>query len=126
MNCGASLSEYFRTFALSSFLFLLLSVFLRQTTCDEVYAAGPRNVTLFQTLDASFILLWLNWWVVALEFGAIPRTWNIYIACFGEETAELVKLFHAPGCSREYNVEDVNYKDQIYFAKWLAITDAYK
>lgn len=97
-------------------------------TSQSIPSSSPsaRKVTLFQTLDASFIVLWLNWWVIALEFDAVPSDWDIHIACFGENTADLVRMFHAPGCSAVYNEQAVNYRRQIFFAKWLAITDAYK
>ena len=86
--------------------------------------SSNRRVTLFQAIDSSFFIIWLNWWMIALEFKAVPHEWDLHIACFGTETAEKVKLFHAPGCTKVY--DNQLHVKQIYLAKWTAVVDAYR
>ena len=94
--------------------------------CWRATRAVPRKeeVVLFQAVDDSFLSLWINWWAIALKSKAIPRHWGIHIACFGDDTPAIVERFYKRGCAQK--ISGKMYVKQIYLAKWLAITNAFK
>ena len=89
------------------------------------YASALREeVVIFQAVDDSFLTLWVNWWAIALKSRAIPPHWGIHIACFGDNTPAIIEQFYKRGCAQK--VSGKMYLRQIYLAKWLAITNAFK
>lgn len=83
-----------------------------------------RSVVIFQAVDISFFPLWVNWWVLAHKFNAIPIGWTLHLACFGgDQLDKQVRQYHIPGCTQI--IPSSLYLKRIYFAKWTAITHCF-
>jgi len=85
-----------------------------------------QGIVLFQLVDSSHFLLFVNWWVAALENKAIGPSWNLHIACIGNGSLpRRVGKMHAPGCSQQLGSDPLTLK-RIWYTKAKALVDCIK
>lgn len=90
-----------------------------------VHSYENKPIMLFQAVDESFFDLWLNWWALAKSVDAFPKTWTLYVACFGDSKLnDKVKAFHSKGCDHIIGREI--FIKHVYLAKWMAVTNAFQ